>query len=576
VTISVWAPLARRVRAVVDGDELELGSSDDGWWSVASPEGALRTGTRYGFLLDDDDAPLPDPRSRWQPDGVHDLSAVYHPSEFEWTDDDWSGRELAGSSVYELHIGTFTPEGTLDSAIERLPHLVELGVDFVELLPMNGFEGTHNWGYDGVLWFSVDDSYGGPAAYQRFVDACHRHGLAVIQDVVYNHLGPSGNYMPRFAPYLRHDASNAWGAEIDLDLDGVRRHIIDSALMWLGDYHVDGLRIDAVHALTDRRPTHVLAELATEVQHLAGRVGRPLTLIAESDLNDPIVITPLDAGGWGMDAQWCDDFHHALHVALTGERYEYLVDYTDLGALAKAIRRGFVIDGTFSTFRQRKHGRPLDLDATPPWRLVVFDQNHDQVGNRVVGDRLAANASPAQLAVAAVLTLASPFTPMIFMGEEWAATTPWQFFSAYQDPELGRATSDGRAREFAGMGWDPDRVPDPQQPATFVRSKLDWSELEATPHRHMFDLYRHLIRLRRDEPALTDPNFSTIAVDVGRDPDDRWIVVRRAGGVTIAANLGDEPVTVDVAGELLLATDPAIELDDQLALPGWSAAIVRR
>jgi len=574
MNISVWAPRANRVRLDIDLDDrtIPMTSNGNGWWTAERAE-LPPADTRYGFLLDDDDTPLPDPRSRWQPDGVHERSAIHHPDQFGWTDHGWSAPVLAGAVLYELHVGTFTPGGTLDAAIDRLPHLVELGVDFVELLPVNAFEGERNWGYDGVLWFAVDDSYGGPAAYQRFVDACHRQGLGVIQDVVYNHLGPAGNYLPRFAPYLREGAANAWGAEVDLDRDEVRAYILDNAVMWLGEYHVDGLRIDAIHALSDHRPTHILAELSERTAALARELGRSLTLIAESDLNDPIVITPTDRHGWGMDAQWSDDFHHALHVALTGETSEYYADFHGLAALAKTIAGGFFHDGSFSSYRGKQHGRPIDSAATPTWRLVVFDQNHDQIGNRVAGDRLAATLTAQQLAVAAVLVLTSPFTPMLFMGEEWAASTPWQFFSDYLDPALGTATSEGRAREFAGMGFDLAQVPDPQDPATFERSKLDWSELDETAHRQMFDLYRRLIALRHDVPALTDARFSEIHVD--HDDEQRWIIVRRGPSTVVAANLGDAPVTLPIGGRLLLSTSAASQIGSTTStLSAWSAAIV--
>ena len=568
---SVWAPLAVGVRLGVADTVVAMTPAPSGWWNVVVDDPPA--GTRYGYLLDDDDTPLPDPRSRWQPEGVHERSATYAADAFDWTDASWAGRPLAGCVIYEMHVGTFTPEGTLDAAIERLPYLVDLGIDFVEMLPVNAFEGHHNWGYDGVLWFAVDDSYGGPAAYQRFVDACHRQRLGVIQDVVYNHLGPAGNYLPRFAPYLHDGASNAWGAEVDLDRDEVRDFILDNAAMWFDDYHVDGLRIDAVHALHDRRPTHVLVEMAERTEALGGQLGRPLSLIAESDLNDPVVISPLGRGGWGLDAQWSDDFHHALHVALTGETSEYYADFEGLGALAKAITKGFVHDGTYSSYRRREHGRPIDTDTTPTWRLVVFDQNHDQIGNRAAGDRLAATLTPAQLSVAAVLTLAGPFTPMLFMGEEWGTSTPWQFFSDYADAELGRATSEGRASEFAGMGWDPDRVPDPQDRATFERSKLDWNETDLPEHRRLLELYRALLKLRRTHPALTDPEFANLVVE--HDDDQRWIVVRRGSATVVAANLGNSPVTLAVGGRLVLSTAATTRIDGTtLTLPGWSAAIV--
>ena len=378
-------------------------------------------------------------------------------------DDAWTGRQLAGAVVYELHVGTFTPEGTLDAALGRLDHLTEIGVDLVELMPVNAFNGTHNWGYDGVGWFAVDETYGGPAAYQRFVDGCHAAGLGVVQDVVYNHFGPSGNYLPLFGPYLKEGASS-WGDLVNLDGEQsreVRRYILDNALMWLRDFHVDGLRLDAVHALVDSSETHLLEELAIEVAALSAYVGRPLTLIAESDLNDPVLVTPREAGGYGLDAQWSDDFHHAVHVALTRETEGYYADFEPLSALAKVCERGFFHDGTFSSFRERDHGVPIDTSAMPTWRLVVCHQNHDQVGNRARGDRTTEVLDVDQLASAALLTLAGPFTPMLFQGEEWAASTPFQFFTSHPEPELGQATAAGRILEFEKMGWDPDVGPRP-------------------------------------------------------------------------------------------------------------------
>ena len=310
------------------------------------------------------------------------MSATFDPAAFAWTDEQWAGRQLAGAVIYELHIGTFTDIGTLDSAIDRLDHLVDLGVDFVEVLPVNAFNGARNWGYDGVLWYAVDESYGGPEAYQRFVDACHHRGLGVIQDVVYNHLGPSGNYLPVFGPYLRDTETNTWGASVDFDHDEVRAYVIDNALMWLRDHHVDGLRLDAVHALVDHRSPHILAELAQRTEQLAGELGRPLTLVAESDLNDPVMITPVAAGGLGMDAQWSDDFHHAVHVALTREVSGYYADFEPLSALAKVMTGGLLPRRHLLLVSRSSSRRKIDVGTTPAWRLVVADQNHDQIGNR--------------------------------------------------------------------------------------------------------------------------------------------------------------------------------------------------
>ncbi|NYG54380.1 malto-oligosyltrehalose trehalohydrolase [Nocardioides perillae] len=552
----VWAPRPERVRLLVDGRAVDMRKGDDDWWTpvgdVPDPAGPSGDGVAYGFLLDDDPDPRPDPRSRRQPDGVHGLSRTYDPAAFAWTDDDWTGRQLAGSVVYELHVGTFTPEGTFDAAVERLDHLVELGVDLVELLPVNSFNGTHNWGYDGVGWFAVSETYGGPAGYQRFVDACHRAGLGVVQDVVHNHLGPSGNYLPLFGPYLK-DGRNTWGDLVNLDGPGsaeVRRLVLDDVRMYLEDLHVDGLRLDAVHALQDSSITHLLEEMGVEVAALSARLRRPLTLIAESDLNDARMVTPREAGGRGLDAQWSDDFHHAVHVALTGETTGYYADFEPLAALAKVCERGFFHDGTWSSFRGRRHGRPVDTAAMPTWRLVVCSQNHDQVGNRARGDRLTEHLDDDQLVTAAVLTLLGPFTPMLFQGEEWAASSPFQFFTSHPEPELGTATAEGRIAEFAEMGWDPATVPDPQDPATFTRSKLDWSELEGGRHAVVLDAYRQLTTLRRTLPAVTDPAFGATACTA--DEETRVFTMRRGHDhdeLLVAVNFSDAPREVAVEGD---------------------------
>ena len=569
----VWAPDAQRVELVHGGGRVSLEAADGGRWVVPAGEAVdSAPGTRYHYEIDGGDA-LPDPRSRRQPDGVHADSAVYDPADFEWTDAAWTGRQLAGGVVYELHIGTFTPEGTLDSAIGRLDHLVGLGIDFVEVLPVNSFNGTHNWGYDGVLWYSVQETYGGPAAYQRFVDACHARGLGVIQDVVYNHLGPSGNYLPQFGPYLHSESANTWGSSVNLDETEVRRYILDNALMWLDDYHVDGLRLDAVHALVDTATPHILQEIAQEVDALSAHVRRPLTLIAESDMNDASIVAPREANGLGLTSQWSDDYHHALHVALTGETGGYYADFASLAALAKVSTRGFYHDGTHSSFRGRDHGFPID-PVTPTWRLVTFSQDHDQIGNRAAGDRLTATLDFGQLSIAAVLTVCSPYTPMLFMGEEFGATTPWQFFTSHPEPELGKATAEGRIAEFAAMGWDPATVPDPQDPQTFERSKLDWSSAESGDHARLLDLYRELIALRRALPALSDPDFARLRASF--DDDLRWFRLER-DDLSIAVNFGTEALTLPVIeATVLLSTDAAASVTGtELALPPHSAVILQ-
>lgn len=568
---AVWAPRARRVelRAPRLGRDLPLTRGSDGWWHS---EAALAEGDEYGFVLDGG-AVRPDPRSRRQPRGVHDLSAVFDPDAYDWADTAWTGRQLAGGVIYELHVGTFTEVGTLDAAARRLDHLVDLGVDFVELLPVNAFNGTHNWGYDGVLWFAVHEAYGGPAAYQRFVDACHAAGLGVIQDVVYNHLGPSGNYLPEFGPYLRDAESNAWGSSVDLDEPEVRHYILDNAAMWLRDFHVDGLRLDAVHALRDRGSPHILQELAQTADALSAHLGRPLTLIAESDLNDARLITAREADGFGLTAQWNDDHHHALHVALTGETSGYYADFAPLAALVKTSTRGFFHGGTFSSFRGRDHGRPID-PRIPAWRLVTFSQDHDQIGNRAAGDRLVQTLDPGGLSIAAVLTVLAPFTPMLFMGEEWGASTPWQFFTSHPEAELGEATARGRKAEFARMGWDESLVPDPQDPATFARSKLDWDEREAPPHAAILGLYRDLLALRRDVPGFSDPDFASISASA--DEEARWFRLHRPGA-EILVDFSTAPVRLAVPSgwRVALTTDAAAKVSDGVAvLPPRSAVVI--
>jgi maltooligosyltrehalose trehalohydrolase len=566
---AVWAPTPDTVRLEVDGVVSPMTRGDDGWWRAtvdAAPD------ARYGFLLDDDPTPLPDPRSPRQPDGVHERSQRWEPREL--LDVEWAGRPLQGAVVYELHIGTFTPAGTFDAAIDKLDYLVDLGVDFVEVMPVNAFSGTHGWGYDGVLWYAVHEPYGGPDGLVRFVDACHRRGLAVLIDAVFNHLGPSGNYLPRFGPYLS-SASNPWGEGIniaDAQSDEVRRYIIGCALRWMRDFHADGLRLDAVHALFDTTAIHILEELAAETDALAQELGRPLSLIAESDLNDPSMITPRSEHGHGMAAQWDDDIHHAIHTAVSGERQGYYADFGSLATLAKTLRRGFFHAATYSSFRQRRHGRPLDTSTIPATRLLAYTCTHDQVGNRALGDRPSQYLTYGQLAVKAAMVLGSPYTAMLFMGEEWGASTPFQFFSSHPEPELARATAEGRKREFADHGWDADMIPDPQDPQTFQRSKLDWSEVDAGEHAKLLQLYQDLIALRRNESDLADPWLENLIVDF--DEEERWIALRR-GSLTVACNLGSAPVSVPFAGELALSSEPVSVGDRHTELPSHSFAILR-
>ncbi|MBS43595.1 MAG: malto-oligosyltrehalose trehalohydrolase [Nocardioides sp.] len=575
----VWAPRPGTVALRLGtGEDVPMTRGDDDWWTPAGPvpEPTADAPVDYGYLLDDDPDPRPDPRSRRQPDGVHGLSRTWDPASYAWGDRAWTGRQLAGSVVYELHVGTFTPEGTLDAAIERLDHLVSIGVDLVEVMPVNAFNGRWGWGYDGVDWFAVHEPYGGPDAYCRFVDACHQRGLGVVQDVVYNHLGPSGNYLPLFAPYLS-SGRNTWGESVNLDGDGsreVRAYVLDNALMWLRDFHVDALRLDAVHALHDEGPLHLLEELAVEVGALSAHVRRPLTLIAESDLNDPVMFTPREADGYGLTAQWSDDFHHAVHVALTGETAGYYADFEPLAALKKVCEAGFFHDGTWSSFREADHGRPIDLGASSTWQLVVCNQNHDQVGNRAIGDRLTDRLDVDQLACAALLTLAGPFTPMLFQGEEWGASTPFQFFTDHDD-ELGEAVRKGRRGEFARHGWDEADVPDPQAEATYRRSQLDWSELDSERGETLLAVYRSLALLRRTVPELTDPRFLRTSCRV--DEDARFFSMTR-GDVQLVVNFGSDAVTARIpVGELLFTTPSGVATGDGLLrVPAHGGALFRR
>ncbi|KAE8763263.1 malto-oligosyltrehalose trehalohydrolase [Georgenia thermotolerans] len=534
--VTVWAPAASRVELVLGDAREPMTAAERGWWRSARE---LAPGTDYAFAVDGGE-PRPDPRSPWQPAGVHGPSRTFDAAAHPWSDGAWAGRSSLGAVIYELHVGTFTPEGTLDAAAERLDHLVDLGVDMIELMPVAAFPGRAGWGYDGVALYAVHEAYGGPAALQRFVDAAHARGVAVCLDVVYNHLGPAGNYLAEFGPYFTERHHTPWGAAVNLDGDDageVRAFIIDNALRWLRDFHIDALRLDAVHALLDDAPRHLLAELSDAVAELEREVGRPLSLIAESDLNDARMVTPTDDGGLGMTAQWDDDVHHALHALLTGERHGYYADFGAPETLVKALRDVFVHDGTYSSFRGKDWGAPVPPE-TDRRRFVVFAQDHDQVGNRALGDRPSRVLSPGQLAVSATLVLLGPYTPMLFMGEEWGATTPFLYFTDH-DPELGELVKQGRTEEFGGHGWadlygGPVEVPDPQSPETFARSRLDWEEPARPEHARLLEFYRALIRLRHTEPDLASGERP--AVDLAGD--GTWLVMHR-GALDVVVALAD-------------------------------------
>jgi maltooligosyltrehalose trehalohydrolase len=578
----VWAPHASGVDLVLPSlDEparsMKPGTAD-GWWELEVPEAG--PGTDYAFQVDGSD-PMPDPRSRWQPEGVHGPSRVFDATAFGWTDAGWTGPRggagVLGAVFYELHVGTFTPEGTLDAAIQRLDHLVSLGVDVVELMPLAAFPGRWGWGYDGAHLGAVHHPYGGPEALQRFVDAAHGAGLGVCLDVVENHLGPTGNYLSRFGPYFTDRTETPWGSAVNLDGRGsqeVRRWVIDRALGWFADFHVDCLRLDAVHELHDESRRPMLAELSDETAALAGRLGRPLGLVAESDLNDPRMVEPTSEGGLGMTAQWDDDVHHALHAVLSGEQQGYYVDFGSLATLAQAMTRVFVHDGRWSTFREKDWGRPVDPRRHTGHQFLAYLQNHDQVGNRATGDRLSAKVPVGLLAAGAALVLGSAYTPMIFMGEEWAASTPWQFFTDFDEPELAEAVRNGRREEFATHDWDADEVPDPQDAATRAASVLDWSELSAGDHARLLAWYRALIDLRRRTPDLQADDLTQ--VHAAYDEERRWFRLTR-GQHVVAVNFGAEPVDVPVSATTLnavLAWEPVELAESSVRLSGHSAVVL--
>jgi maltooligosyltrehalose trehalohydrolase len=552
-------------------------TATEGWWSAQVPEAG--PGTDYQFVLGGG-PPLADPRSPWQPQGVTGPSRVVDHAAFSWTDAGFRAPPLGSALVYELHVGTFTPEGTFAGLIGKLDYLKDLGVTHIELMPVADFPGAFGWGYDGVALYAPRHAYGGPDGLKGLVDAAHARGLAVILDVVYNHLGPSGNALPQFGPYFSERHKTPWGAALNFDgpySDEVRRFFIDNARMWLRDYHIDGLRLDAVHAIVDTSATPFLEELAAAVAALEAHVGRPLVLIAESDLNDPRLVRPREAGGHGLDAQWSDDFHHALHALLTDERTGYYADFGAVADLAAAYRSAFVYRGQYSPFRRRRHGRPpLDL---PAQRFLGYAQTHDQVGNRARGERLIhlAGADAARLAAALVLT--APFVPMLFQGEEFGSSAPFQFFADFSfDPSLARAVSEGRRHEFTAFGWKPEDVPDPGSPETFARSKLDWNECQREPHRALLRWHGRLIDLRRRLPALRDGRLDAVATN--HSETGRWLVVERGPELTIAVNFAAEPQTITVRAErprcvLLCTHDGSIEIGpESVSLPGRALVVL--
>ncbi|MBX0329739.1 malto-oligosyltrehalose trehalohydrolase [Oscillochloris sp. ZM17-4] len=542
---SVWAPLLERVEVAIIGAETRhVPMERDGWGYWRATIDDAPPGARYRYRLDGGDE-WPDPASRHQPEGVHGPSAVVDP-QFAWSDAGWPGVPLRDYVIYELHVGAFTPEGTFDAIIPQLPQLKELGVTAIELLPVAHFPGERNWGYDGVYLYAPHAAYGGGAGLRRLVDACHAQGVAVVLDVVYNHFGPEGNYLWAIArPFFTGHYRTPWGDAINYDgpdCDPVRHFIIANALHWLREYHIDALRLDAVHAIYDLSAYHLLEELADQAHALAAARGYPALLIAESDQNDPRLIRPVAAGGYGLDGQWADELHHAVHALLTGERLAYFAGFGDMAQLATAYRRAFVFAGEYAPNRQRRLGRPPT--GCRPEQFVVCIQNHDQVGNRAVGDRLGDTLSFAQLKLAAGAMLLSPFTPMLFMGEEYAETAPFQFFTDHGDPDLVRGVREGRRAEFADfVAAHGQELPDPQDPATFARSKLDHGLRERGRHRVLRELYRELLRLRRELPALRAESLDDLEVLAVDEAARTMALARRSAGgeAWLGLNFGPAP-----------------------------------
>jgi maltooligosyltrehalose trehalohydrolase len=572
---AVWSPLATRLSARVAGEVRAMQGPDGrGWWRLDVSDAGH--GTDYGFLVDDDAKVYPDPRSAWQPNGVHGLSRVYDHGRLVWSDAQFQAPPLASSIIYELHVGTFTAQGTFDAATEKLDYLVELGVTHIEMMPVAAFEGRHGWGYDGVALFAVHEPYGGPDGLKRLVNAAHAKGLAVLLDVVYNHFGPSGNYTGKFGPYVTDSHRTPWGGAVNLEDAGsneVRRFFLDNALMWLRDYHIDGLRLDAVHAFVDRSAIHFLEQLSSEVEMLEAELVRRLVLIAKSDLNDPRVVTPREAGGHGIDAQWSDDFHHALFAVLCPkERGGYYADFGSLAQLAKALERTFVYDGIYSGYRRRIHGRPTG--ELSQHRFLGYIQTHDQVGNRALGDRISHIAGLERVKIAAAIVLLSPFVPMLFQGEEWAASSPLRYFSDHEDRELARLVSEGRKREFSAFGWAPEMIPDPESLETYEASKLKWNEVNQPEHAHILEWYRALIRLRRTTPCLNHGGRGNVRVTF--DEEAGWLRVER-GATTVLSNLGAAEKTFQVpqSSFLELASHKTIHIvESTISLPRDSIAVL--
>ncbi len=571
----VWAPKAEKM-SLKFGEHISpmVGPNKRGWWVLEVAEAACND--QYAFLIDDDATPYPDPRSLSQPEGVHGMSRLYDHGEFQWHDQLWRGGLKSGAVIYEMHIGTFSNEGTFDGAIEHLDYLADLGVTHLELLPVAEFAGDRGWGYDGVALYATHEPYGGPNGLKRFVDACHSKGLSVILDVVYNHFGPVGNYANKFGPYLTDRHKTPWGAAVNLDEGGsdeVRRFFIDNALMWLREYHCDGLRFDAVHEFYDRSATHFLEQLSTEVERLGSTLNKDFYLVAESDLNDPRIIRPREANGYGMDSQWSDDFHHALFTLLYDKEpgRGYYDDFGSITDLHKALKHAFVYDGSYSKYRKHKHGRPVE--GLSAHHFVHFDQNHDQVGNRALGERLEHLSGLDAAKVAMGLLLTAPYVPMLFMGEEWATSSPFLYFADHEDEDMRKAVAEGRKNDFSAFGFGDD-VPNPEDIETFEKSKLNWTEIGEGKHADMLAWTKGLIKLRRSSVCLNDGSMHRLVVS--SDAVKKTLMMQR-GEARIFANFGESPFTFHLLDGEQIALISRLEIAPEgrsLTIPPITIAVL--
>lgn len=553
--IELWSPLAEKVEISFNGKTQALNKDERGYWKLTTTE--LKPGMKYGFAIDGG-ALLPDPASLNQPDSVHGQSEATALHNFKWTDQSWQNPDLGNYIIYELHAGTFTPEGDFAAIEEKLDHLVELGITAIELMPVAQFPGERNWGYDGVFPFAVQNSYGGPLGLQKLVDTCHAKGLAVVLDVVYNHMGPEGNYLGEYGPYFTEKYNTPWGGAINFDdawCDGVRKYFIENVLMWLRDFHIDALRMDAVHAIKDFSPKHILQEMKEYVEQLKQATGREHHLIVECDLNDTRFLKPISEGGYGMDAQWTDEFHHALRVAAGQKRDGYYADFNGIEHLAKSYTDAYVYDGQYSEERNKTFG--VKATGHDGKQFVVFSQNHDHVGNRMLGERTSTLLSFEMQKLLAAAVMVSPYLPLLFMGEEYGESNPFQYFVSHTDPELVEAVRNGRRAEFKSF-QNEGEAPDPQATETFEHSKLQWELLKEHQHQTLFNYYKALIHLRKTHPVLKTTKRDTLKTTVITDQQvlilKRWTAEQE---VLCLFNFSDRPQRIEVSGNWTKVFDSA-------------------